>query len=338
MIRKVSLCRRLGPRLRAEEEDRDLSTLCKASRRLTADMNIVFASNTGYVEHLAVAICSLLDHNRQENVHAFVVNEDIQPGTWKQLRTMTSQYDCDLVDVKISDRDIDGLATPHHLTRETYYRLFIPEKLQLSKALYLDADIVVNGPIRELYDIDLDDYCLAAANTPGFVAHQDLEMSEGARYFNAGVMLINLDKWRSEHIKERVIDVVQRKPWAIQFADQCGLNSVMNGQWKEIHPKFNVESFYFKVGIGHYASSFPPGELAFAIKHPVIIHYSGSVKPWHFGYRHPYRKTYWEYLRKTPFNRWFSNDISAAKVVKACIPKRIKEAIKDAVGQTSEGK
>jgi len=301
-------------------------------------MNVVFASNTGYVEHLGVAICSLLDHNRQEHIRVYVVNQDIQPGTWNQLRTITSHYDCDLVDVKISDRDIGGLATPHHLTRETYYRLFVPEKLQLSKALYLDADIVVNGPIRELYDIDLDDCCLAAANTPGFVAHQDLEMSVGGRYFNAGVMLINLDKWRSEHIKERVIDVVRRKPWAIQFADQCGLNSVVNGQWKEIHPKFNVQSFYFDVGIGPYASSFPPGELAFAVEHPIILHYSGSVKPWHFGYRHPYRKTYWKYLRKTPFNRWFSNDISFAKVVKACIPRRLKESVKATFTPARESK
>jgi lipopolysaccharide biosynthesis glycosyltransferase len=78
-----------------------------------------------------VAICSLLDHNPQEHIRAFVINEDIQPGTWNQLQTITSRYACDLVDVKISDRDIVSLATPHHLTRETYYRLFIPEKLQL---------------------------------------------------------------------------------------------------------------------------------------------------------------------------------------------------------------
>lgn len=299
-------------------------------------MNVVFASNAGYIEHLGVAICSLLDHNRREHIRAFIVNEDLQPSAWRQLQTITSRFACDLIDVKISNRDIVGLATPHHLTPETYYRLFIPERLPLSKVLYLDADIVVNGPIRELYDIDLDECCLAAANTPGFVAHQDLEMSQGARYFNAGVMLMNLDKWRSEHIKERVIDVVRRKPWAIQFADQCGLNSVVNGHWKEIHPKYNVQSFFFELGIGPYISFFPPGDLASAVKHPVIVHYSGSAKPWHFGYRHPYRKTYWKYLRKTPFHHWFSNDISTAKVVKACIPRRIKEVIKAAGAQAGE--
>ncbi len=301
-------------------------------------MDVIFASNTSYVEHLGVAICSLLDHNRQEHIRVFVINEDIEPETWKRLQTITSQYASDLVDVKISDRDIADLATPHHLTRETYYRLFIPEKLRLSKALYLDADIVVNGAIRELYDIDLDDYYLAAANTPGFVAHPDLGMSNGARYFNAGVMLINLDKWRSQHVKERVIDVVRQKPWAIQFADQCGLNSVVNGQWKEIHPKFNVQSFYFEIGIGPYASSFPPGDLALAIEKPIIIHYSGSAKPWHFGYRHPYRVTYWRNLRRTPFSHWFSKDISIAKIVKACIPRWTKESVTSAFASAKNSK
>lgn len=291
-------------------------------------MNVAFACNTSYVEPLGVAISSLLDHNRKEHIRAFVINEDIQPGTWNQLQTIASPYACELVDVKISDRDIVGLSTSHHLTRETYYRLFIPERLPLSKVLYLDADVLVNGPIRELYDIDLEEYYLAAANTPGFVAHQDLEMSEGARYFNAGVMLMNLDKWRSEHIKERVIDIVRRKPWAIQFADQCGLNSIVNGHWKEIHPKFNVQSFYFDVGIDPYTSSYPPGELAFAVEHPTILHYSGSAKPWHFGYRHPFRNTYWKYLRKTPFNHWLSRDISLGKIVKAFIPSGVKELVK----------
>lgn len=301
-------------------------------------MNIVFASNTSYVEHLSVAISSLLDHNRKEHIRAFVINEDIEPATWNQLQTIASRYSCELIDIKISDRDIADLATPHHLTRETYYRLFIPEKVSLSKVLYLDADIVVTGPIRELYETTLDGCFLAAANTPGFVAHRDLEMSDVARYFNAGVMLINLDRWRSERVKDRVIDVVRRKPWAIQFADQCGLNSVVNGQWKEIHPKFNVQSFYFEVGIEPYVSSFLPGELAFAVQHPIVVHYSGSAKPWHFGYRHPYRKAYWRYLRNTPFNHWLSKDISLGKVLKAFLPRRVKEAARAVFFPAREGR
>jgi lipopolysaccharide biosynthesis glycosyltransferase len=184
-----------------------------------------------------------------------------------------------------------------------------------------------------LYSTDLDGYYLAAVNTPGFVAHKDLEMSENSRYFNAGVMLINLDMWRRDHIKERVIEVVRKKPWAIQFADQCGLNSVVDGKWKELHPKFNLQSFFLEAKTNTYAPSFPKGELAAAIRSPVILHYSGSAKPWHFGYKHPYRGLYWKYLRKTPCNHLFSKDMTLVKIIKWCVPERIKKVIKTTPNQ-----
>jgi lipopolysaccharide biosynthesis glycosyltransferase len=294
----------------------------------TTRINIVFASDKGYVEHLAVAMYSLFENNRDLPMEIYVINADIDQDTWRKLEMLAEKFGNNLIDVKVSDQDFDGLVTPHHLTRETYYRLFIPEKLNVSKVLYLDADIAVNGSIKELYNINVDEDYLAAANTPGFVAHKDLEMSEGSRYFNAGVMLINVERWRRDGIKERVIDIVRRKPWAIQFADQCGLNSAVDGRWKELHPKFNFQSFFFEIGIDAYSAFFPDGELTAAIHSPVILHYSGSNKPWHFGYKHPYRSLYWKYLRQTPFSHMFSKDLTLTKLIKWCVPKVIKQHVR----------
>ena len=50
-------------------------------------------------------------------------------------------------------------------------------------------------------------------------------MKSSAKYFNSGVMLINLDYWRANNVKEKVIDFISRKPEVIRFADQDGLNS-----------------------------------------------------------------------------------------------------------------
>ena len=291
-------------------------------------MDIVFASNTNYVEHLAVAIRSLLNSNSEEKFTIHIINGDINEVTWNQLETIVANTGSRLVDVKISNEGLRGLVTPHHLTKETYYRLFIPETLQTSKALYLDADIVVNGPLRELYETNVDDFFLAAVETPGFIPHHDLRMSRQSKYFNAGVVLINIAMWRRERVKERVIDVIRERPWAIQFADQCGLNAVIDGRWKELHPKFNVQSYLYKENIDDHSPFFPEGVLISALENPVILHFSGSSKPWHFGYKHPYRSLYWGHLRKTPFRRWLSNDISFLKVMKWCVPGVIKNAIR----------
>lgn len=291
-------------------------------------MNIVFASNKGYAEHLAVAIYSLLENNQEHCMNVYIINDNIDRTTWNRLQVIAGHYSNTLIDIKISDQEIADLVTPHHLTKETYYRLFIPDKIRHSKVLYLDADITVNGSISDLYNTSVDDYYLAAATTPGFAAHKDLEMSAGSRYFNAGVMLINVARWRHDHIKERVVDVVRRKPWAIQFADQCGLNSVVDGRWKDLHPKFNLQSCFFEGGGDAYSNFFPEGVLATAIQSPVIVHYSGSTKPWHLGYKHPFRSLYWKYLRKTPFSRLLSSDITVLKVIKLCIPRAMKEVVK----------
>src|SRR5215472_10368966 len=122
----------------------------------TTRMNIVFASNKGYVEHLAVAIYSLFENNQELLMDVYVINSDIDRDTWRNLATIAERFKNKMIDVKILDQDLDGLVTPYHLTKETYYRLFIPEKLKVSKVLYLDADIAVNGSICELYNINVD--------------------------------------------------------------------------------------------------------------------------------------------------------------------------------------
>jgi lipopolysaccharide biosynthesis glycosyltransferase len=297
-------------------------------------MNIVFASNKGYAQHLSVALCSLFENNRDAALDVYVINADIDEITWSVLNSIAARFGKQLIDVKISDRDLEGLVTPHHLTKETYYRLFMPEKISAAKVLYLDADIVVNGPISALYDTEVEGVYLAAVFSAGLKGHKDLEMSDDAKYFNAGVMVINLEKWRQDHIKERVIEVVSERPWAIQFADQCGLNSVVNGIWKELHPKFNLQSYLFEAAPNTYSAFFPDGDLEAAIQAPVIVHYSGSTKPWHFHYEHPYRKLYWKYRRHTPFSRRFSEDITALKLLKWCIPKRLKAAAKKILAGT----
>jgi lipopolysaccharide biosynthesis glycosyltransferase len=281
-------------------------------------MNIVFAADKNYAEHLAVSMCSLFVNNQSLSFDVYVVNADIDEKSWSGFEVLARRYGHNLIDVKILDQELDGLITSHHFTKANYYRLFIPEKLQIPKALYFDADIVIN----------VDDCYLAAVVNPGFHRHKNLDMSSDSKYFNSGVMLINLVAWRRDNIKGRVIDFVKRKPWAIQFVDQCGLNAVVDGQWEELHPKFNLQACLFEAKMGTFSATFPNHDLIDAIQTPVVVHYSGSLKPWHFRYKHPWRKLYWKYLRMTPFNHLFSTDFTIVNVIKWYIPKSLKEVIK----------
>jgi lipopolysaccharide biosynthesis glycosyltransferase len=111
----------------------------------------------------------------------------------------------------------------------------------VKRVLYLDADIAVVGPLDELYSIDLDGHCMAA-RVDGSRYLEDLEtrltgIDFKERYFNAGVMMIDLDRWRSEQVSEMVFEYC--KEGGLPANDQTALNVVIRGRYVRIGPEWN---------------------------------------------------------------------------------------------------
>ena len=86
-----------------------------------------------------------------------------------------------------------------------------------------------------LLEVDLGEHFLAAVEDPGFNRHKKLGMKLNSKYFNSGVMLINLRKWREVDVRSAVIDFVKARANLIEFVDQCGLNGVVDGNWLELN-------------------------------------------------------------------------------------------------------
>lgn len=280
-------------------------------------INVVFASDKNYLEQLTVAMCSLFETNPDLAFDTYILNSDIDGATWRVLEEFADRYDRDLFDIKVPAHEVEGLVKTWHFTEANYYRLFIPELLNAPKALYLDADVVVNGSIRDLYETDVSDVYLAAVVDPSSDRHhnQDLGMSEASKYLNSGVMLLNLVMWRSCHVKEKVIEFVKRKPGVIEYVDQCGINAIVDGKWKELHVKFNLQSLFLKMDRNILSGLVPAAELREGARRPIIIHYSGKWKPWLFYRMHRYRGLYWKYLRRTPYNHYLPKDLTLARII-----------------------
>lgn len=283
-------------------------------------MNIVFATDRGYLQHLAVALASLLENNSGMNI--YIINNDISGNDWKNLEKLFIGKDSKLINARIDDRRIESLITHTYFTKATYYRLFIPDIVKGEKALYLDIDVIVTQQIESLYHTDISGTFLAAVDDMEIKNYHDLEMKHSARYFNSGVMLINLEYWRAFNVKEKVIEFIDRKPEIIRCVDQDGLNSVINGNWLELHPKYNLHTRFLYI---EYAPDSPIKE---AIDHPVIIHYTGPSKPWHFRNIHSYKHFYWKYLRMTPYKYFIPDDFNIINLVKWMIPMSVKRYFK----------
>lgn len=249
-----------------------------------------------------VAIYSFLLHHRHRVPQIFVLC--VRPSR-RFLRYIPFLYKTHpsatitVIDVQQKQSTIAKLKTTHHLTYGTYFRYFIDHFLpdHLDTVLYLDSDILVTQPLDDLFETDLTNALLAAVpEVDSFDDVKRLALPPAPGYFNAGVLLINLCRWRTLRIGSRLIDFAKKNPSLIRWPSQDPLNIVTSQQWIPLEPRFN-----WNHGYAQLAGPVHPKTQ------PAIIHYSGSSKPWQLSSSTAYQLLFWKHLWATPY-RWFKPD------------------------------
>jgi lipopolysaccharide biosynthesis glycosyltransferase len=266
-------------------------------------MNLAFCVNEGYVKYLCVALASLLKSNKNTDFTVYVLSPGLSGSDERHIRQTSEKHSCQVVLTTIRDSFFEGLPLTKHFDKSIYFRLAMQDLVPCDKVLYLDADLLVLSSIEQLYNTDIQHYYLAAVRDPIFKNHSALGLSQGSTYFNSGVMLINNKKFRAQDMKRRVIEFVSENPARIKYPDQCGLNRIVDGNWFELGPEFNVQTPFlnemlFEDGI---FECFEESNFLAAIREPTVIHYTGASKPWHYINAHPYKTVWWRYLQFTPF-------------------------------------
>ncbi len=187
------------------------------------------------------------------------------------------------------------IRSDFHLTVETYFRLKIASLFpDLDKILYLDSDIVVLGDISEIWALNIDDCYLACVPDAGGekyrkIFSQYVDFDESFLYYNAGVMLVNLHKWRSDQMEYAFFEHLKNYKATLLFADQDVLNCVINKNIKYLDKSWNFQLS----GYNHLEDG------------AKIIHYVSGNKPWNlYSFEQGYR-LYYEYLRVTDW--WYSS-------------------------------
>lgn len=267
--------------------------------------DVVFAIENGFVAHISAAICSLLVNNRNIQFKIHIINSDLGRNEFQKISELCASYGAELAEHRINADIFNGLVLSNHFKKENYYRLLIPSLIKSNRALYLDADVIVTASLLDLLNMDLQGYPLAAVADPTFVDHHSIFENGNVLCLNSGVLLFDLEMWRSNNITNAVIDYINKNPTKIQFVDQCGINAVLKGNWFEIDSSYNLQG-------GHLLHS------QSLYKHGVakIIHYTGSSKPWHLNNNHPFKSIYWKYRNKTTFSSMFPDDLSVIEILK----------------------
>lgn len=187
-----------------------------------------------------------------------------------------------------------------HYTKGMYYRLlafrFLPQKID--RILYLDPDILVINPLRDLYDMDLKEYLYAAAY------HDVISIKEINKirlypyeidaYYNSGVLLMNL-KLQRQLIDEGAIYQFVEKIHRLKLIipDQDILNALYSKKIKSLDDKiYNYDVRYYR-----YYKIFSNGicDMDYVIRNTVVLHFCGKKKPWKKDYSGQFYALYKHY-------------------------------------------
>ncbi len=250
-------------------------------------INIVLAADLNFSEQIITLIKSICYHHR--NVRFYLIHKQFTNEWFEVLNKKLAVLDSEIISARIVDlEDFSHLIKTNNFTESICYRYLIPE-IQEERVLYLDADIVVDGKIDELYFSDFNGKLLLAVKDC-FI--NDIEYSPNIRpYFNSGVMLINNDLWRKLNITEKLLSITRRLNETV-LLDQDALNIVLAGQWNEIAPIYNYQTgilnlvFESKVLKNSLLTQMSADELWEYYQQeireisPKIIHYTTEFKPW----------------------------------------------------------
>lgn len=273
-----------------------------------ATINIVMSCDDNYAKYLAVAINSIISnaHKKGNVFHFYILDGGIREKNKKRIMSFVNKQGSKIEFIEIDLQKFKETCPlsedVSHITIPTYFRFSIPRMLPhtLDKVLYLDVDLIANAPLNELYNMDLgESYAIAVEDTFSGTQNIACKLGLSGKYINAGVMLINLGKWRNENIENLLFANIDKIREHIIFVDQDVLNFTLSDKVKYISYQWNLQQTAYHMT----KSDINLTSLEVDKQNPKIIHYSGHIKPWDISFHcwHPLVDTYFPYWKSSPY-------------------------------------
>ncbi len=273
-------------------------------------LNILVSTDRNYLKYLRVLMVSVYENHPDCEVNFYVLHDKLDETDEAYGNEVADMYGQKVYYLKVDASLYDDLPFGGQLwTIETMYRLcahqILPETLD--RILYLDIDIIVDGDLLPYYTMDFEDNFLIASKCRYDIRNEngtltDFEIKEtmnpetarAGGYFNAGVILINLEKFRAENIDvefyKNVVETV------------TGNNNILNDQGL-LNMAFLTKTKLLKNGHYNYRIDFSLPDYFSERKRfhydeemsyqyypyqPTIIHYCGLIpknnKPWEWNF------------------------------------------------------
>lgn len=264
--------------------DFDLPLQPQECNNISGTVDMVLITDANYMDFTRVAINSAKQNKCPQSVyHIYVMTVDISDSDVEALKALAA---ADVSITILPQRETDLFyIRDTHVSKASLLKYYIAEALpNLEKVLYLDSDILVLRDLNALYQTDVQNVYLAAVKDPSWFFENthvlELNLEERGFYFNSGVMLMNLAKFRADGLLQKLEDFTNNN--FRTYMDQDALNVVVEKDVLELPFEANAMNFFFEhvdlPTLGHfYGREWKNYVDVFA---PVtVLHFASSKKP-----------------------------------------------------------
>lgn len=249
----------------------------RSTHAVRATCPLVFACDEGYGMPLATTLRSIVETNADSWPLEFhVLSDGISEGMRTKIINSLPVGSASMHWATVELGLFSKFSTLPHISKITYARLLIPRFLPdtVAKVLYLDADLLVLRSLDPLWEMDLEGAIVGAVSDAfwGPVLKRGgpecKNMPRVRDYFNAGVLLIDLNRWRENRVSEKALEYLAQHPQS-PFSDQDALNVACNDLWKALDPRWNYQNHR-----DYRIADVRPDQR------PWIVHFVRTTKPW----------------------------------------------------------
>ena len=264
-------------------------------------IQILCALDANYLPQLRVLLTSIRLNNPGETFGLYLMHSGLPERELEGLERWCGEAGWEFHSVPVDAALFDGAPVTAQYPREMYYRLLAGQMLpeSLSRVLYLDPDILVINPLRELWETDMQGNMFAAAAHTGKTELANnvnrIRLGTDHDYYNSGVLLIDLERCRSEVSPDELFAFVREHRRELVMPDQDLLNAVYGDS---ILPLDDALWNYDARNFNNYVLRSTGGQdMSWVMENTAILHFCGKAKPWKPNYIYRFGVLYRHYER-----------------------------------------
>lgn len=263
-------------------------------------INVLMAVDKNFISQARVTIWSARKHTDKKTKLIFTIlcSKELDDVSRNRLLALMNEWEKLIINIyEINECDFSKVRGVKYFPAVASYRLVAAKVLDADKCIYLDSDLIVSLDLKDLYEIDISDYYIGGVVDMGLILNPNLAYDHSRKYniinysdyINSGVLLMNLELMRKEHLVEKfLLELIQSQtPWP----DQDVINRICHGKiyltdWTFNHiVNFSDKEYFWQCGRSKREGQ---GE---------IYHWAGTNKPW-YNYSVRKAKLWWEIAKE----------------------------------------